>query len=39
LIKFAAIALGLLNVFVLNLLPAWRAASVIRREPTSGGLQ
>ena len=28
LIKFAAIALGLVNVFVLNLLPAWRA----RRE-------
>jgi uncharacterized protein DUF6644 len=25
LIKFAAIALGLLNVFILNLSPAWRA--------------
>lgn len=32
LIKFAAIALGLVNVCVLNLLPAWRARHV--REPS-----
>ena len=35
-IKFPAIALGLLNVLVLELMPAWRHRSAVLRSPASG---